>query len=190
MGEFRVFTEDLFRTLGIEYSKPAKLPESDLAGVFLERFNKFLYQRDKKIGDDYISRFHKYWEKHHEEILQLKIDDSQCLKIAKVIEPIYAHPEKFPDYEIKPPISREGISNEAVANVRFFTAIQDFKINIHKGGRNPFEQYKKTPEWFTASAIVDDPSLITSFLRYLEAAGSQGDKRQKWMLEAAEFLVL
>lgn len=31
--------------------------------------------------------------------------------------------------------------------------------------------------------------MIGDFLRYLEVTGSQGDKRYKWMLAAAEFLV-
>jgi len=189
MTEFRTFVHELLESLGVPSSSITELSDDELAGTFLDKLNKFVYQRDGKLGNDYISRFHKFWEENHPGILGLTIDGKQCLKVAKAIEPIYAEPDKFLQYQIKPPISRAGISDKAVANVRFFSAIQDFKINIHKGGRNPFEQYKKTPTWFTASEIVRNPDLINSFLRYLEATGSQGDKRYKWMLAAAEFLL-
>lgn len=189
MVEFRVFLNELLESLGINSSKLEELPDDELAATFLDRLNKFMYQRDSKLGNDYISRFHKFWEQNHLEILRVIIDEKQCLKVAESLEPIYAEPEKFLQYQIKPPISRTDISDKAVANVRFFTAIQDFKINIHKGGRNPFDQYNKTPQWFTASEIVKNPELVTNFLSYLEATGSQGDKRNKWMLAAAEFLI-
>jgi len=188
MTEFRAFIDELLESLGVPPSSIPKLSDDELAARFLDRLNKFMYQRDNKLSSNYISRFHKFWEKNHPEVLGLIIDDKQCLKVAKAIEPIYAEPDKFLQYQIKPPISRAGISDKAVTNVRFFTAIQDFKINIHKGGRNPFDQYKRTPEWFTTSEIVKDPELINRFLSYLEATGSQGDKRYKWMLAAAEFL--
>lgn len=189
MNEFNSFLEEMLESLGTRFEAKPTLSEVERARLFLHCLNKFVYQLDKEIGNDYISRFHKYWETHHREILGLRIDDAQCLKVARVLDPVYAEPEKHLQYQTKPPISREGISDRAVANVRFFTAIQDFKINIHKGGRNPFEQYKKTPEWFTAAEIVRNPALIGDFLGYLEATGSQGDKRYKWMLAAAEFLV-
>jgi len=189
MTEFRPFIEELFSGLGIRATDLPNLSDSELARTFMDKLNKFMYQRDEELGSDYISRFHKFWEEHHSEILELTIDDAQCLKVAQTLEPIYAEPGRFSQYIIKPPISRGSISNAAVANVRFFTAIQDFKINIHKGGRNPFEQYQITPQWFTASEILRHPSLINDFLEYLEATGSQGDKRYKWMLAAAEFLV-
>ena len=189
MNEFNAFLEKVEKALGFEAETYKSLPEVEKARLFFHYLNGFMYQRDKEIGNDYISRFHKYWEANHEAILELHIDDEQCMKIAKVLDPVYTKPENYLQYQTKPPITREGISNQAVTNVRFFTAIQDFKINIHKGGRNPFEQYKRTPQWFNAGKIVQDPTLISDFLQYLEATGSQGDKRYKWMLAAAEFLV-
>lgn len=189
MSEFQDFLKEFLKSTGTSTSNIDSLCEEEVAGLFLNALNRFLYQRNGILGKEYISRFHRYWKEHHQQILQLKIDDSQCQKIAEALEPIYAQPEKFLHYQIRPPLDRVGIPDKAVANVRFFTAIQDFKINIHKGGRNPFEQYNKTPKWFTASEILNNPDLISSFLGYLEATGSQGDKRTKWMLAAAQYLV-
>ncbi len=186
---FNAFLAELLNSLGASVAFSTTLSEVEKARLFLHHLNRFLYQRDEEIGNEYISRFHKFWKSHCYEILDLRIDETQCLKVANALEPVYAKPDEHIEYEIKPPISREGISDRAVANVRFFTAIQDFKINIHKGKRNPFEQFKKTPEWFTATELVKNPELIDNFLRYLEATGSQGDKRRKWMLKAAEFLI-
>jgi hypothetical protein len=189
ISEFNDFLEELLGALGVKGGTPTPPSEINKARLFLHLLNEFIYQQDEKIGSDYISRFHKYWERNHEEILSLNIDESQCLKLAKILDPVYAQPQNYPQYLTKPPISREGISNGAVANVRFFTAIQDFKINIHKGGRNPFEQFKAKPEWFSAADLVNDPGLVDDFLQYLEATSSQGDKRRKWMVAAAEFLI-
>ncbi len=189
ISEFSDFLEGLLGALGIKAEVPQVPSEIDKAREFLHRLNKLLYQRDKELGNDYISRFQKYWERNNEAILGLSIDEAQCLKLAKILDPVYAQPQNYPQYLTKPPISREGISDRAVANVRFFTAIQDFKINIHKGGRNPFEQFKETPEWFSAADLVKDSGLVGDFLQYLEATSSQGDKRRKWMIAAAEFLI-
>ncbi|MFC1948440.1 hypothetical protein ACFLXY_11045 [Chloroflexota bacterium] len=189
MEEFLNFLKDLIQALGISVSESDIREESKVAGVFLDKLNRYLYQQDDTLNKEYISRFHKFWETEHPQILNITVDDKQCLRVAGVFELIYANPDKYLQYQIKPPINREGISDRDVANVRFFTAIQDFKINIHKGGRNPFKQFIENPEWFTASHVMRNPSIIDNFLRYLEAAGSQGDKRYKWMLAAAEFLI-
>ncbi|MBC8275691.1 MAG: hypothetical protein H8E40_12085, partial [Chloroflexi bacterium] len=188
-SEFSAFLKELLGALGVQAEFPHQQSEIDTARQFLHQLNKFLYQRDKELGNDYISRFHKYWERNHEAILGLSIDDAQCLRLAKILEPVYAQPQDYPQYLTKPPITREGISDRAVANVRFFTAIQDFKINIHKGGRNPFGQFKEHPEWFSAADLVENSGLVGDFLQYLEATGSQGDKRRKWMIAAAKFLI-
>jgi len=189
MTEFRTFIEDLFDSMGVKSAKLPDEPDTVLAGIFLDKVNKFIYQRGNGMGRDYVSPFHRFWKEYHPIILSLNIDENQCLKVAQTIEPIFAHTDKYPLYAVIPPINRTGIPDKLVANVRFFTAIQDFKINIHKGGRNPFEQAIKTPEWFTASDIIRSPELITHFLQYLEATGSQGDKRSKWMLAAAQYLM-
>jgi hypothetical protein len=107
---------------------------------------------------------------------------SECLAY------LFAHSEEQPEYELISPIDRCGLSDEAVANVRFLTVIQDFKIDLHKQGRNPYAKYCETPEWFDANAILARPTLVDSFLGYLEAR-SQGDKRRGWMIQAARFLV-
>lgn len=189
MDDFRSFVLDILSSLGISQVPREDLTDNELAAIFLNKLNRYMYQSYKVNGETYISPFEYFWEQHHLDILGIRIDDEQCFKVANALEPIYSMPQNYPDLEISPPISRAGISDRAVVNIRFFTAIQDFKISIHKGGRNPYLQYNETPEWFTAKSIVANPTHIHEFLQFLEATQSQGDKRYKWMLEAANYLI-
>lgn len=162
-----------------------KLDDTAVARVFLDQLNKYFYQQK----GSYISSFHEYWEAFHEDILNVSINQEKAKEIAETFEMVFANIDNYSHLEVSPPVNRQGLSAENICNVRFFTAIQDFKIDIYKQGRDPFQKYIENPEWYEAQHIIDDESNIIGFLQYLGATGSQGDKRQKWMLEAAKFLV-
>lgn len=184
METVKKFLLELMSEIDIDYIN--KKEDIILSRVFLDKLNKFLYQSN----NEYISPFHEYWEKNHEEIINIKIDRKQAKKIAEVFEKIFSNPESFPELQIKTSITYpEQLTKQNIANIRFFTAIQDFKINIYKNGRNPFEKYLEKPEWFEPTEIIEKPEYILEFLDYLDATGSQGDKRKKWMLAAANFLL-
>ncbi|SHH74456.1 hypothetical protein [Clostridium grantii] len=183
MRSINELLEEILNKIGI--SEKIHIDEIESSRIFLDKLNKYFYQN----SNGYISEFHEYWKKNHETILNFKIDHEQALKIALKFDEIFSNKNKFSEIEISPSIDKRGISKNNIANVRFFTAIQDFKINIYKKGRDPFQEYKINPEWFNAEDIIKDDNIIFKFLNYLEATGSQGDKRAKWMKGAAKFLL-
>ena len=80
-----------------------------------------------------------------------------------------------------------NLRKEEIANVRFFTAIQDFNIDVHARS-NPFEFYKRHPDCFKPEKVKDNDLLIDELLNFL-GAQSQRDKRKPWMLNSAKLLV-
>jgi len=80
-----------------------------------------------------------------------------------------------------------NLTKEQIAQVRFFTAIQDFKIDIGRKG-NPYEIYKQKPECFDPKRILQNSLLVDTFLDSI-GADSQGDKRKDWMRSAAQLLL-
>ncbi|BDG32751.1 hypothetical protein PthBH41_24630 [Parageobacillus thermoglucosidasius] len=185
MKTIKQFLEELLRDIGVNISIDKN--DIDVAKIFLNRINQYLYQSN---NNEYISPFHEYWKEKHQEILNISINRNQARKIAEIFEQIFSSPSSFPQLELNTKITNtKGLSKENIANVRFYTAIQDFKINIYKDGRNPFQKYLEKPEWFEPEKIVESPNIILEFLEYLGATGSQGDKRIKWMLEASKFLL-
>lgn len=183
MKSVKNLLEEILSDIGI--SEKIQYDEINTARLFLDKLNKYFYQKK----GNYISDFHMYWEKNHEDILSIAINDGQANMIAKKFDDVFSNRDKYAGIEISPKINKEGLTINNIANVRFFTAIQDFKINIYKQGRDPFQQFLKRPEWFNANIIVNSKSTIYEFLDFLDATGSQGDKRTKWMQHAAEFLL-
>jgi len=87
---------------------------------------EFLYQRKATLPSEYISEFHKYWEENHTKVLAPKVNpNGECLAVAKVLEGIYK------TNTIKVQLDTLDLTKEEIANVRFFTAIQDFNIDVN-----------------------------------------------------------
>ncbi|HHU49262.1 MAG: hypothetical protein ACOYEH_05860 [Caldicoprobacterales bacterium] len=184
MKSVKDMLEEVMHELGI--NENINSDEIKTARVFLDKLNKYLYQ---KSNTGYISEFHEYWKDAHKKILNMKVNKIQARRIALKFEEVFANRELYSSIQISPSINRDGLNAKNIANIRFFTAIQDFKIDIYKKGRDPFQEFHKHPEWFNAKDITSNPKIIHDFLVYLEATGSQGDKREKWMLNAAQFLI-
>jgi hypothetical protein len=185
MSTFLNFLVKLAFHIGINISvedlKKQTTDEGELVAKILDEINKYFYQRHAKLEKQFISEFHKYWEKEHKNVLNPIIDRTNCRKLAEVLEVIYKN------NEIKVRLDTRNLKPEEIANIRFFTAIQDFKIDINAKG-NPFEFYNNHPECFDARKIVENPALVEVLLNFLGAT-SQGDKRRKWAIEAANLLV-
>jgi hypothetical protein len=134
------------------------------------------------LPSEYISEFHRYWEENHEKVLSPKIDPKgECLTVAKVLEGIYK------SNIIKVQLDTLDLTEEEIANVRFFTAIQDFNIDVHARS-NPFEFYKRHPNCFRPEKVMNNALLVDELLNFL-GAQSQRDKRKPWMLNSARLLV-
>lgn len=184
MNNFIKFLEKLssYIGMGFDAQKIVAKDEYELVANILNEINKFLYQKKSNLPDEYISEFHKYWQENHERILAPRINpNGECRKVAKVLEDIYKN------NIIKVQLDTLDLSKEEIANVRFFTAIQDFNIDV-QAKSNPFEFYKRNPECFTPEKILENNLLVDTFLNFLDAS-SQRDKRKPWMLESAKLLL-
>ncbi|MDU4889426.1 MAG: hypothetical protein E6344_04515 [Clostridium sp.] len=175
--------QEINEEIGIK--EVSKLDEIKVAQVMLSKLNSYLYQDN----GEYISLYHEYWGRNHAKIIEGCINTDKAKEIAIKFDDIFKNKDKYIGIELSPMIDKNGLRKNDIANVRFFTAIQDFKINIYKAGRDPFQEYHKNPQWFNAQNIKENDSIVNDFLKYLEATGSQGDKREKWMKTAAVFLI-
>jgi len=184
MSNFFKFLERLARHCGLTF-KVGKFKgedEYELAANVLNEINKFLYQEKRTLPSEYISEFHKYWEKNHEKVLSPKVNpNGECLAIAKVLEDVYKA------NTIRVQLDTLDLTKKEIANVRFFTAIQDFNIDIHARS-NPFEFYKRHPDCFDPKRVKNNDLLVDELLNFL-GAQSQRDKRKPWMLNSANLLV-
>lgn len=184
MSDFIKFLEKLIQHCGLKFEveKFGGSNEYELAANILNEISKFLYQKKATLPSEYISEFHKYWEENHEKILSPKVNpNGECLSVAKVLEDIYEN------NTIKVQLNTLDLSKEEIANVRFFTAIQDFNIDVHARS-NPFEFYKRHPDCFKPDKIKDNDLLVDELLNFL-GAQSQRDKRKPWMLNSTRLLV-
>jgi len=184
MSEFINFLSKLVSHLNLDISidkiNDSINDEYEIAAYILSDVNKFLYQSHVDLDDEYISEFHKYWKENHKKILNPTVGKVECLKIAKVLERIYS------ENDIRVQLNTLDLEKREIANVRFFTAIQDFKIDIN-AKINPFELYKINPDFFDPDKIIDNELLVDNFLNRI-GAHSQRDKRKPWMQEAAKLL--
>lgn len=184
MSEFLAFLERLTQHCGLSFHVRELEGESEyeLAAHVLDEVNKFFYQKKQALPAEYISEFHRYWKENHQKVLSPKINPSgECLAVAKVFESIYR------EHTIKVQLDTLDLTKEQIANVRFFTAIQDFNIDI-QAKSNPFDFYKRHPECFIPEKVVSNDLLVDELLNFL-GAEAQRDKRKPWMANAARLLV-
>ena len=184
MSDFLRFLERLAQFCDVKFERNKFRGEDEyvLAAKILAEINNFLYQKKTTLPAEYISEFHRYWEESHEKVLSPKIGPKgECLTVAKVLEGIYQ------SNIIRVQLDTLDLTEEEIANVRFFTAIQDFNIDVHARS-NPFEFYKRHPNCFSPEKVMNNALLVDELLNFL-GAQSQRDKRKPWMLNSARLLV-
>lgn len=160
--------------------------ESDVgAAEALHLINRFFYQTDA-AAPNHFSTFHAWWEQNHQRVLRLSVDKAACRAMAVRLATLRS---SRPDIVWQQTLNLKGLQPALVANVRFFTAVQDFKINLHKSGKNPYQDASRDRHLFNPSEIVESPASVDYNLTYLEAQGAQGDKRRSWMVAQAHFLI-
>lgn len=186
---FRDFVTELNQRMGI--TLPAswtKLSEVQLAQQFLERLNEYFFQTYKEIGKttfndeefQYFSVFHIFWEENYREILNVQIDRNQAQLVAQSLsKAIITYSTKI----LEVTHETHGLQPSAIAQVRFFTANQDFRGPPD----NQFGRYLLDPTRFDAQEIVDDPAEFLKFMGMTRL--SQTDKRLDYAKNAARFLL-
>jgi hypothetical protein len=185
----RAFIEKLASDIGI--SPPecwATLADIELARRFLLGINRYFFQTYKGIGTvrfqdeelQYFSEFHKYWEGHHEQILNPQIDRPRAVLAARAMDAAF---KRYGCQVFSVQHNTRGLNPRAIAQVRFFTSNQDFR----EPPTNQYGKYLDDPTKFGEDFIERDPE---DFLRFLGTARlSQSDKRVDFARNAARFLL-
>ena len=158
------------------------------ARTLIRLLNEYFFQTHEGIGNtnfeghelQYFSPFHRFWERNHRVIIDAIIDRSQAKIAAKSLSEAV---KKYGDSILRVTHETHGLPPTAIAQVRFFTANQDFR----QPPEDPYKNYKKDPRRFDAAAIAADPAR---FLQVLGATRlSQTDKRLDFARNAAGFLL-
>ncbi len=187
MENFSVFFRSLLKNSKISLSRDLSIEE---ARFIISKINEYFFTNYKGIGvtnilgDDfeYFSEFHKFWEKYHEQILNPKIDDKKCEKVADVLHEVYTRFGKLPFYEL---YETHSLTPQEICRIRYFSANQEFR-----GSRNfedLFKKYNDDPSIFDKENINNAPE---DFLKNIEITSlSQGDKRVKYAKTSSQLLI-
>ena len=189
MSDFIRFIVDINRKIGISLpSQWTELTEIQVAQRFLEKLNEYFFQTHEEIGTttfngeelQYFSEFHKFWEANYEAILNPRIDDEQARIAAQSLVSAIG---RYGSEILGLTLETCDLAPEAIAQVRYLTANQDFR----EPPENQFEKYYEDPTQFDARTIADGPA---NFLRFLGMTRlSQTDKRLDYARNAAQFLI-
>ena len=156
----------------------------------VKSINDFLYTNYPGIGStlelgeyrEYFSDFHKFWEEHHKEILNCKIDDEKCEQVADALRAIYVKTDGDAFSEL---YDTCGLSNEDVCRIRFLTANQDFRGSLEFAKLAKI--FKADPSIFDEELIADDSAAFISKIGIADK--SQNDKRNGYAETISKFLL-
>jgi hypothetical protein len=198
---FEQFIKGFLKTLGFEKeAKDFRLTDSDsdlkISAEILQQINGFLYVADTDVGKipeypgrDYISRFHRFWRKYHPRIINPTINEEKCRQVAQVLERIHATYGSHLTSAQKAlftPGNIHSLTPRQIANIRFFSITQDFKIRFQV---DPYSLASEKPNLFDARTILSDYPAATDELLHELGAETQTDKRHKFSRLCAEFLI-
>lgn len=167
-------------------------PQLDIASArsILQQINEFLYTTHPDIGMiekfgsqfEYFSDFHKFWHKYHKEILDCRIDECNCEKVADALHSVFVQTNGVAFTSV---YDTCGLSQEDICRVRFLTANQDFR------GSRSFSFLADVFE--SDNAVFDENNILADpgdFLKKIEVGGlSQNDKRLKYATSIAQYLL-
>jgi hypothetical protein len=187
---FLDFLANLNRQIGIPLPDDwiSEADEVALAKKVLEKLNEYFFQTYEGIGTtranekeyQYFSEFHKYWETHHAEIINARIVREQACITANALHLARIN---YGDRIFNVTLDTHGLPQQAIAQVRFFTANQDFR----EPPEDQFNKFLVDDTQFSEEAILDNPNGFLGFLGMSRL--SQSDKRLDYARNAAEYLV-
>ena len=189
MDDLLKFIAEVNKRMGISLPREwQKLGQTQIARRFVGGLNEYFFQTYDGIGTtefqgeqfQYFSDFHKFWEIHHEEILNARINKEQAKTAARCMASAVM---KYGTQIFNVRHETHGLPPRAIAQVRFFTANQDFR----EPPERQFEKYLQDKTRFEAAVIAEDPA---DFLRFLGLTRlSQTDKRLDFAKNSAGFLI-
>jgi hypothetical protein len=165
----------------------AALDEVPLARQFLSAANRYFYQTYADIGVTqfegtefrYFSDFHRFWEENHQRILNARENKAQARIAATALrDAVQAHGAEI----MRVNHNLHGLNPQQLAQVRFFTANQDFR----QPPEDQFTIYLQHPEVFDAAAVEESPDDFLTSMGLNRLA--QSDKRRDFARNAAGFL--
>ena len=132
------------------------LSDTEIAQHFLQGVNRYFFQTYRGLGTtdfqgeelQYFSEFHKYWEANHQAILNAQINRPQAQLAAQALSDAV---KKYGNAILNVTHEARGLSPQAIAQVRFFTANQDFR----EPPENQFDKYLDDPTRFDAHEIAE-----------------------------------
>ena len=162
----------------------------DDARKVVKSINDFLYTNYPGIGTtlelgeyrEYFSDFHKFWEIHHKEILDCKIDDEKCEQVADALRAIYVKTDGNAFREL---YDTCGLSKDDVCRVRFLTANQDFRGSLDFAKLAKI--FKTDPSIFDEELIAGEPAAFIGKIGIADK--SQNDKRNGYAETISKFLL-
>lgn len=189
MNSLIQFIIETNKRIGIDLpAKWQKLTDTEIGRRFLASANEYFFQTYDRIGTtkfrdeelQYFSEFHKFWEAHHRDLLNARIDEHASDIAARCLSTAVA---KYGTKIFEITLDTRGLGPKAIAQVRFLTANQDFR----EPPSDQFKKYQEDPTQFDESVVGDDPA---DFLRFLGSTRlSQTDKRLDFAQNAANFLL-
>ena len=158
--------------------------------LIIKELNDFFFASHTDLGTinclgrdfKYFSDFHKYWHKHHREILQVSICDENCEKVADALHEVFLQTQGKAFTEV---YDTCGLSPEEVCRIRLLTANQDFN-----GSRSFFDlakKHKADPTIFNIKKINSDPDAFIKAISVTKL--SQTDKRANFAKKITQFLI-
>jgi len=156
----------------------------------VKHINDFLYTNYSDIGSTYVlggereyfSDFHKFWEKHHKEILDCKIDDKKCELVADALHDVFI---KTNGEAFKESYDTYGLAKDEICRIRLLTANQDFNGSLEFGQMAKI--YKTDNSIFDEKLIHLEPSHFINEIKLSNK--SQNDKRNKYAQNISKFLI-
>lgn len=166
-------------------------PDLDISGAreIVRLINEFLYTTHNGIGTiealgqtfDYFSEFHKFWQKNYYEILDCKIDNRSCEKVADALHDVYMLTDGKAFSEIW---DKCNLSDEDVCRIRLFTANQDFRGSLEFSSLA--KKFIVDPTIFDEDNIISDPEGFVAEIGLSKK--SQTDKRDNYASAIAKFI--
>ena len=156
----------------------------------VKEINEFLFTNYEGIGTtfklgehlEYFSDFHKYWQDNYIKILDIKINDAQCEKVAISLHEIWKKTDGKAFWEI---YDTGGIGKDDICRIRFLTANQDFRGSRDFG--KLADLFLSDKSIFDERRVFEDPEL---FIKTIGITGlSQNDKRVQYAKHIAKVLI-
>lgn len=152
--------------------------------------NRFLYTTHEGIGTvralgedyPYFSDFHRYWDGHYREILDIRIDDEACAHVAERLHEVHKRTDGRAFTSV---YDTRGLKPEDICRIRLLTANQDFGTSLKF--ESLADVFKKKPWVFDVRWVHDNPEDFLTALKLNRL--SQNDKRITYAKTISGFLI-